>query len=438
MHTLSNKTKSSRETNLFSSSAEISISADPDNQDRPSPSLGESKPDRPPRRPRNKRKSKSKTPEEIREKASKLLRKREAAVEYVLGHEDEKNEPTKSSSRRRVVRVDSVGQLNEITMVLKEDDIREVKITEAVKLVGSSKDDLKKQDKLKDDATLASLASVVDVANILSSMENGQLYAAVLAAGAGPTTNVDVDGKPVPQPPELTLQSNFNGIASSAPGAYSVVPQARHRFRDVLLRRTMSRRTTSRQNWGVERTAISRAAATAVAAAAAAGATELQAAYVESLVSATLVPSMAVTETAHHESVSISSSKTCVVHAEGMSFWTFVKRNRKAQCGVLVALLFFCGLITALAVALSGSNNDPSAQVMAPVVDAVSPTSAPIQGTAVSTPAILPTPNITPTPRPSTPPPTTPFDPAKESCEGCSDDNDDDNGASDDAPDDRN
>ena len=429
MHKLSNKTKSTREIKPSSSSAEISTSADPDNQDRPSPSLGESRPDRPPRRPRNKKKNKGKTPEEIREKASiKLLRNREAAVEYVLGSEDEKNKHKKSSSRRRVVRVDSAGQLNEITMVLKEDDIRKEKITGAVSLVGSAKDDPKKQDELKNDATLVSLASeVMDGAKTLSSVENGQLHATSLAAGAGPK-NV-VDGEPALPPPELTLQRNMNGVASSAPGAFSVVPQARHRFRDILLRRTTSRRTTSRQNSGVESTAISRAAA----------ATEPQAADVESLVSATLVPSVAVTdETTHHESETFSLSEACVVHAEGMSFWTFVKRNRKAQCGILVALLFFFGLITALASALSGSNNDTPVQVTAPVVDAVSPISAPIQGAALpATPPATPTPSPAPTSRPSTPAPTsTPLVPTKESCEGCSNDDNDDDGN--DAPDSRN
>jgi hypothetical protein len=233
MHKQAKETKSSRE--MSSSSAEISTSTSadpdsgPDNQQRPSPSVGDSGSDRP-HRPKQK---KSKTPEEIREKASskRLLRNREAAVEHVLA---------KPSSRRGIVRGnDSEGQLNDITMVLKEDGTRKEKIPGAVSLVGSSKDELKK------DAALVNLASV-DGAKILSSMENGQL---LVHAGAGPNV---VDGEPVPLPPELTLQRPINAFASSAgPGAFSVGHQERHRFRDLLFRRTTSRHTTSRQNMGV-------------------------------------------------------------------------------------------------------------------------------------------------------------------------------------------
>jgi hypothetical protein len=191
----------------------------------------------------------------------------------------------------------------------------------------------------------------------------------------------------------------------------------------------------------VESTAASRAAAT-----------EPQTANVEPLVSATLVPSMgAVAEeaasTAHCTvstggSATFSSSDAAVVHAEGMSFWTFAKRNRKAQCGILVALLFLLGLSTALAVALSGpnsSNNDPLVQ--ATIAEETAPSEESIQGAALPTPSPTPSPMpSSPTPQPTlrpaplptpspTPQPTlrpAPL-PTKELCDGCdSGDNDDD------------
>jgi hypothetical protein len=198
MHKQAKTTKSSREMNSCSAEISTSTSADPDpdNQQRPSPSVGETRPDR----PRRLKQKKSKTPEEIGEKASskRLLRNREAAVEHVLT-EDEKNKPRKRSSRRGVVRVnDSEGQLNDITMILKEDDLLlKENIPGAVSLVrSSSKDDPKKQDEddeVKKDATLLVNLASVDGAKMLSSMENGQLH-----AGAEPNV---VDGEPVPLPP---------------------------------------------------------------------------------------------------------------------------------------------------------------------------------------------------------------------------------------------
>lgn len=61
----------------------------------------------------------------------------------------------------------------------------------------------------------------------------------------------------------------------------------------------------------------------------------------------TVLPSNSTTN--EYQNGASSSSEACVVHAEGMSCWTFAKRNRKAQCGIVVAILLFFVLIAAMA-----------------------------------------------------------------------------------------
>jgi hypothetical protein len=268
--------------------------------------------------------------------ANDELRNRQAAVAHVLEpeHEYEKQENSSSSSNRLVVRVDSdishdLDQTNEDLKKEKSPGDVHHSDDESSKEGGESK---------QKDALLAS-------------MEQGQLHS------AGPE---DEDEESVPPPPELELQRNVD--AAGAPGAFSVVPQEQHRFRDILFRR--------RQNTGVENTGVeSIASATPLG-----GVTGPQAANVEPLlVSATLVPSapaevastvLPSSTTNEYDIGAASSSEACVVYAEGMSCWTFVKRNRKAQCGIGVALLLFFVLITAFTLAMAWEVNDDDDKIV--------------------------------------------------------------------------
>jgi hypothetical protein len=178
--------------------------------------------------------------------------------------------------------------------------------------------------------------------------------------------SVPEDEGSVPRPPELELQRNLH--AAAVPGAFSVVPQEEHRFREIMFQRS--------QNTGVESSvsatprggvAESQAAngETLVSAPPRGGVAESQAASGETLVYATLVPSvpgeaastiLPSSNTNGNQSgafASSSSPEAFVAHAEGMSCWTFIKRNRKAQYGITIAIFFFCLLIAAMVFAFT-------------------------------------------------------------------------------------
>jgi hypothetical protein len=342
------------------SEAETSAALESSN-DRPSPGMVESS------APPN-------TGQTSQENIDEEVRNRQAAVEYVVGPEAEKLENFSSSPDRLVVPVDT-----EISQLLTDEDLEKEKIPEtgddscdesgqAVVEDGVRADtEVQENSSCSDtlpvpvDSEISQLLTNEDLEKekdpgtahhsddesdqikhkdaLLLSMEEGQMY----SAGLGDEESV------VPLPTELELQRNLHTAA--APGAFSVVPQEEHRARDVLFRRN--------ENSGgdVERIASARPQG---------GVVEPQAANGETLVSATLVPSVPAegapavlpSNTTSDVERGESSNEACVAHVEGMSCWTFVKRNRKAQAGVVCATLFFLFLVAALVYAVVGNPAD--------------------------------------------------------------------------------
>ena len=245
------------------------------------------------------------------ENIDEQLRNRQAAVVYVLGPDAEKLENFSSSTSDRLVvaPVDS-----EIGQLLTNEDLEKEESGEAACDSDEESDQINQKDAL------------------LSNMEEGQLDSAELEdKGYVPEDEESV----VPPPPDLELQRHLHSAA--APGAFSVVPQEQDRFRDSSFR--------GNQNTG-EEDVEGIASATPQG-----GVAEPQA------VSATLVPSVRTEEappapsntTNEYEGGDItSSSEGWVAHVEGMSCWTFVKRNRKAQCGIVGAVLLFLLLVAGL------------------------------------------------------------------------------------------
>jgi hypothetical protein len=158
-------------------------------------------------------------------------------------------------------------------------------------------------------------------------------------------TTVPSEGSAVvPTPPVLNPQQRV----SSRPGAFAIIPPERSRLRDILFRRnapTPPRQPLSEMDGGA--TATSSHASVTVTTAPRAP-EEAPAANVEQLVSATLVPPLSMAASVEF---TVSTDSSGLAHrAEGLSFWAFVKRNKRAQVGIVFALFIFAALVVAVAI----------------------------------------------------------------------------------------
>jgi hypothetical protein len=160
----------------------------------------------------------------------------------------------------------------------------------------------------------------------------------------------------IPSPPVLSLQQRI----SSRPGAFAIIPPERPRLRDMLFRRnapTTPRQQSPREMGGGVTATSSLASVTVTTAPRAPE--EAPAANVEQLVSATLVPPLSMAASVEF-TVSTDDSELAY-RAEGLSFWTFVKRNKRAQIEMLFALIIFAAIV--VTVAIMGNNGDSNSGV---------------------------------------------------------------------------
>jgi hypothetical protein len=160
----------------------------------------------------------------------------------------------------------------------------------------------------------------------------------------------------IPSPPVLRLQQRI----SSRPGAFAIIPPERPRLRDMLFRRnapTTPRQQLPRESGGCVTTTSSLASVTVTTARR--DPEEAPAANVEQLVSATLVPPLSMAASVEF-TVSTDDSELAY-RAEGLSFWTFVKRNKRAQIEMLFALIIFAAIV--VTVAIMGNNGDSNSGV---------------------------------------------------------------------------